>query len=144
MEILRPPMFVSGTKQFEGNLWSILGYFSQLDQPETMAFGGYFFLDNFLGTDILSGKLIDGFGPSRIISGHIHLNDRLLFDKKYDRSCSPTIHYEFVRQDDNLWLGSYRLKFKEREYEGHAKCIIHPCPENNEKFSSEHDRLNKK
>ena len=121
MDYLSPPTFHSGTKRLEGKLWGIAGYFYQPGVLDSMPFGGYFFLDSFLGQEIIFGRLIDGLGTSTIVEGDISIENYLSFDKKYDQSNPILIHYDFEKKDD-IWVGSYKMK----TLQGRANCVIQP------------------
>ncbi|MBL7058674.1 hypothetical protein ISS03_05055 [Patescibacteria group bacterium] len=70
-------------------------------------------------TSELIGGMNDHFGYSLLSNVHVS-EQELRFVKKYtDRK--DTIQYEFIRQDDGAWIGSYSGIYVGR---GSAKCIL--------------------
>ncbi len=113
------PRFHSGINGLEGRLWGIAGHFSQPEAPDGIAFGGYFFQDTHLGATILSGKLVDGLGESIILEGELIPGIRLAFIKRYCRSNSALLRYEF-EESDGAYVGKYWID----NCVGRAQCSI--------------------
>ncbi len=96
-----------GIEKRESHLYGIVGV---LSQPGTIgegvaAFGGYFRHDLETG-NVCDGQLVDFWGQSEIVNFGFMGETALSFSKRY-LNRRDFINYEFNKDENGLWIGTY-------------------------------------